>query len=353
MNAFAYTDPEAAKSDRRFYRTGTNHLITAMLNPTGPHSVGMVNRWLTDPTRRNRFGISTNGSFMVMIWYPAVPEPGRLPDSWEDAPLLRDPGWVTWAFDREPYFVSHAVPGAPCAMEGHPYPIVLYSHGLGAFRYDQVEKAENLASHGYILVGIDHVDAFRAALSDGTVANLPAPTATKAVFEDRLMDFSFVLHELARWNNTDPAFAGRFDLAKVAAMGTSWGGGVAGEFARIDDRFKAVVLLDAYLQNADDLVRLGLSKPFIGMYSTALGGETALFNKATKDAVWFRISSSEHANFADFYWWDFPGSLAAAREAARTINAYTLWFLNKHVKGSTDPMPALADYPRVVNFRQK
>jgi hypothetical protein len=38
---------------------------------------------------------------------------------------------------------------------------------------------------------------------------------------------------------------------------------------------------------------------------------------------------------------------------ARTINAYTLWFLNTHLKGSTDPMPALADYPRVINFMQK
>jgi hypothetical protein len=35
------------------------------------------------------------------------------------------------------------------------------------------------------------------------------------------------------------------------------------------------------------------------------------------------------------------------------MNAYIFRFPNKHSKGSNDPMPALADYPRVINFRQK
>lgn len=42
-----------------------------------------------------------------------------------------------------------------------------------------------------------------------------------------------------------------------------------------------------------------------------------------------------------------------AQEVNRTVNAFAIWFLNKHLKGSTDPMPGLQDYPRVFNFKQK
>ena len=55
----------------------------------------------------------------------------------------------------------------------------------------------------------------------------------------------------------------------------------------------------------------------------------------------------------DWYWVWHPLDVAGGREVARTINAYTLWFLNKYLKGSTDPMPALAEYPRVTGFKQK
>jgi hypothetical protein len=53
------------------------------------------------------------------------------------------------------------------------------------------------------------------------------------------------------------------------------------------------------------------------------------------------------------YWALFPGSLAAGREAARTANANTLWFLNQYLKDLSEPPPPKADYPRVINFTQK
>lgn len=36
-----------------------------------------------------------------------------------------------------------------------------------------------------------------------------------------------------------------------------------------------------------------------------------------------------------------------------TATPAALGFLNKHLKASTDPMPALADYARIINFKQK
>jgi dienelactone hydrolase len=354
-NAFAYTDPGTARSDRRFYRTVTNNLITAMLKPTGPLPVSLVNRWLIDPTRRNRFAVSTNGTFMVSIWYPAVPEPGKLPVSYEDAALLRDPAWVTF-FDRQPYLVSHALQSAPCATEGRSYPIVLFSHGWGAsprksIRSQAAEKAENLASHGYIVVGMDHFDAAVPVFPDGTVGNVSTASMTTVGFLDRVRDLSFVLDELVKWNGNDPLFAGRLDLTRVATMGISWGGWVAAQFCREDARCRAAILFDPSGESGD-LMQAGVQKPILQI-NRSDNGENVLFTKAVHDAIWFQISSTQHLNFDDMYWAIFPGSVAAGREAARTVNAYTLWFLNKYLKDLTEPMPAKADYPRVIGLKQK
>ena len=358
-NVFTYTDPAAAKSDFRFYRTLANHLITPLRQSTGPFAVGVISRLVTDPTRRNRYGVSTNGSFMVSIWYPAVAQVGQLPGRLEDASLLLDPTFLIRTgniTDRCPYLISGSLADAPCATNQTSYPVVLYSHGFAGTRKEVAEKGENLASHGYVVVTVDHWDVWGTVFPDGAYLHAGATSQdaiTAAGFQDRVKDLRVILDELARWNNNDPAFAGRLDLTKVATMGHSWGGGVAGELGRIDDRVQAVVLLDAYLQNADDLVRVGLSKPFLGMCSTEGGGDSTLYNKATQSAIWFMISPSMHNQFQDHYWLIFPGDLKGGREVARTINDYSLWFLNTYLKGSQDPMPARTDYPRVTNFRQR
>jgi dienelactone hydrolase len=339
-------DREGAGASARFYRTCTDHLITPMLKPTGPRPVGIVNRWLTDPTRRNRFGVSTNGSFMATIWYPVVPMVGALPVSFEDNLNLRDPAWVDSAFDRLPYFVSHAWPEASCDTDGGPHPVVLFSHGLGAYRYQAAERAEDFASHGYVVVGVDHFDAFRPVFDDGRVVSSPESGTTSRGIEDRVRDLSLVLDKFEQWNLADPLFASALDLDRVAVMGFSWGGGTAVELCGLDARCSLAIAYDPSGTTGD--LFTSQQKPLL-----QINGDSTVFQKAVRDAIWFQISSTAHLNFDDYYWFYFPTSLDAGREAARTINTYTLWFLNKYLRGSQEPMPPVADHPRVVNFQSK
>ncbi len=138
-------------------------------------------------------------------------------------------------------------------------------------------------------------------------------------------------------------------------MGWSWGGGVAAEATRIDERCRAAIILDGYFQNASAVFACGLQKPSLSIYSdpiTLPGSELQLYNNpATRNAIWFQIRGTLHANFGDTLWALDPG--AAGRDAARTMNAYTLWFLNKHLKGREDPMPTTSEYPRAISVRQK
>ena len=208
-----------------------------------------------------------------------------------------------------------------------------------------------LASHGYIVVSIDHSDAIRTAFPDGTYLG----TGEHNQISDRVRDLGFVLDELTQWNLSDPMFAGRLDLAKVAAVGGSKGGATVGEFGRLDSRFKVLIGLDpGGFSLTPELVLARLLQPVLEINASDKA-DTTFYDIAANDAIWFQISNTDHLLVAgvDWYWAWHPENVAGGREGARTINAYTLWFLNKYLKGSTNPMPALADYPRVTGFKQK
>jgi hypothetical protein len=352
-SALRFTDTEAASLEHRFYRTTTNHLITPVVKPTGPFPAGMVSRQLTDPSRRNRYWRSTNCSFMVSVWFPAVAEAGRLPDRFTDLQIAQDPTWMPiYGYAdltaRMPYLKSHALPDAPCATNQAPYPIVLYSPGFTGPR-NFPELGADLASHGYVMVSVDHFDVCRTVFPDGSYLQGDM-VMSSAGTGDRVKDLEFILEELTHWNTNDPVFAGRLDLTRVGAIGASWGSSTIADFGRTDPRCQALVGLDG----SAGVLTTPLPQPVLQINRSS-SSSTVLYNATTNSAIWFQISSTDHLLIAgvDWYWAWHPENVAAGREVARTLHAYTLWFLNKYLKGSTDPMPALADYPRVTNFKQK
>lgn len=355
-NVLNYTDMQATNLEQRFYRTASNHLITPWVKPSGPFPVGVVSRLLTDPTRRNRYWLSTNCSFMVSVWYPAVAEAGRLPGRFTDLQITQDPTWMApfGAADftaRMPYLMSHALPDAPCATNQAPYPVVLNSPALASLRiFACAALGPELASHGYVVVSVDHYDVTRTVFLDGTYLQGDFSSGTPAKDQNRVQDLVFVMDELARWNTNDPVFAGRLDLTMMAAMGGSKGGQTTTDFARIDSRCRVLIGLDGVAGSS----ALPLQQSVLEIRASGNFAST-LYSLTTNHAVWFQISGASHGLVAanDLYWGWSPTDVPGGREAARTIHAYTLWLLNKHLKGCTDPMPALADYPRVTGFIQK
>jgi len=283
--------------------------------------------------------------------------PGEWPAAYEPEPESRDPrAWGT-SVDRVPYFSSHSVSNAPFATGLARLPVVFWSHGYPDMRYDGQELAEHLASHGYVVAAVDHFDSSFVVYPDGRYLYTdPSDTAGRdlsvQLLQQRARDFVVVLDEMARWNQDDALFGGRLEVTNAAAAGWSYGGGAAAEFCRVDARGRAAVVLEGYLQNADALLSNGLTTPVLSMYQ-ANSSDLDLFNKLQQNAVWFQIRYTEHGSFGTWYWGVTSTTLDRDREAARTITDYTLWFLNKYLKGSADPMPALADYPQVFNFKQK
>jgi dienelactone hydrolase len=350
-NPLVFFDGDAAGLGRRFYRTVTNHLLTFFPKPTGPYAVGTTDRIMIDPTRTNlyRYTPKTN-AFMVTFWYPAEPTPaGALPDRMWDKRVAADLSFfAAMGIDRKwaPVFaaaVAHRAVGVPLAAAPAKYPAVLLSIGLLGTRKAGSQEAEELASHGYVVVGVDHSDCWASEFPDGRYlagnhsGDIPG----------RLKDMTFLLDELERLNSSDPLFAGRLDLERIGGSGSSFGGTVV-ETCRTDSRMKCVAIWDA--TNIQALSNAGLQKPlliFMGENNFFYSEDLWLFNKATNNAVFLQIRGASHGSGWDASWLvDLP----KGAPLARAMTACSLWFFEKYLKDKDSPFPT---NPEIYNIKRK
>jgi hypothetical protein len=359
-----FVDPDASGRSQRFYRLAATNLIAPLNPPTGPYPVGQYNRCLSNPSRRRYYAQTGTDSVMLSVWYPAAPLEPRLPERLFEDSIVTDPdywlptGGIDWKA-RVGRFSSYSITNAPLRTNSSGYPLVLYSQGGGGdWRKSCYQFAEELASHGYIVAAIDHWDLAFTVFPDGTLYKSPGvPALDPEGLSDRVQDLFFLVDELERMHQTDPILKGGLDLGHVAATGVSWGGTTAAEYCRLDARCQALIGLDiGRMQDAPDLVQFGLQKPMLLLNNPSANSEP-LFTLATQDVYASQISDIIHNEFLSLcYWYYRPQDLATRRENTRTINACTLSFLNKYLKGQNDGLldgnPSLV-YPRLINFKKK
>ncbi|MFN7995065.1 MAG: hypothetical protein U0Q18_15765 [Bryobacteraceae bacterium] len=255
--------------------------------PTGLFAVGRTTYTWTNQSEADEFAPSPGSKrqVLVWVWYPAAHSqrdvPAEyLPARWRAA-LRERLGFLMRSFlKRDPSLVrAHGVPDAMVSPERQAYPVVLFRAGGSALTTDFTTLAEDLASHGFIVVGFDApYRSFVVVLPDGrVVARSPAANVENAngnladpvigkLLAMWTSDTRFIVDRLQRLNDGPSGkFAGRMDLDRLGMFGHSFGGATALEFCQQDSRCRAAADVDGIPFGS--VVSQGLSKPCMFLFS--------------------------------------------------------------------------------------
>lgn len=278
---------------------------------TGSSAVGRVELALTDPSRPDPFlNDGRSRELAIWLWYPAA-EPGNtetaayFPADWAELPpalpFLQDPARVS----------TNAHENA--ALDGTP-PVVILQPGLGLPVGSYTALAEDLASHGYAVVGINETGSAGAVFPDGHVVPATAEGGVMAgnvddwygeadrVTSTWAADALFVARSL----EATPPSIGALDFSRVAYVGHSVGGASAFEACRQDSQCSAAVNLDGTLWT--DVRESGLQAPHLLVQKAPADAcdefcrrATADFDRVMADGGGRQISiaGSTHPDFQD------------------------------------------------------
>jgi len=183
------------------------------------------------------------------VWYPAEPgaaaaaAAGFPVEELEDEPNRTGyAGLLAQAPAGCPTRTVHAAAGAAVATGR--FPLIGFSHCHQCTRFSAATVAERLASHGHVVVAVDHTGntLWNQLGGDG----LPLNTATSAVRAD---DLDFALDEVLAGRAVDPTVAAAVDATRVGVFGHSFGAVTAGLVAQRRADVGAAFALAAPMQN--------------------------------------------------------------------------------------------------------
>ncbi|RGP78357.1 tat pathway signal sequence [Fusarium longipes] len=144
-----------------------------------------------------------------------------------------------------------------------PFPVVIFSPGRGVTRLMYSAMAMTLASHGYIVMTVDHAyDAAVIEFPDGSsvtgVIGEGTPAELEKSVEVRQEDIAFILNQLERVTTAEALTSYR-KVDRIVVFGHSIGGATAVSSLFADDRVAGAVNLDGDMLGP--VVADGVDKP--------------------------------------------------------------------------------------------
>lgn len=302
--------------------TGISTVVSTVVHlripePTGTHAVGKADVVLVDDARPEPATAdpSDDRSVRLVAWYPAVSGTGEPATYLTDLDAIGE-GLVAsgsiGSLERTGLgFVSGAArSGAEVADAEPTYPVILLSPGNATNVEFYASLAEELTSHGYVVIGLDHPYQVGAVRLDGEVAvyagDPPLSEAGQVIparIDERVADIGFVLDRLEQDAARLTPLAGRLDLDRVGVMGHS-NGGIAAAEACFDPRIDSCLNIDGQLAGGPFSSRAEPSppdKPFLYLTKeTQLHPAlAALFEEGGRDTFRVVVPAASHDAFTD------------------------------------------------------
>ncbi len=251
---------------------------------TGPYTIGSTIHHWVDQDRMEWFtdeDPNDKRQIMVQFWYPGVKIKKAKRTPYLDRMDLRAqamgkaggfPSFLVkhLGLTKTNSFLSLAPDAGPA-----PFPVIIISHGITAMRQFHTSLAEKLASHGYIVVSVDHShDANITVFPDGNIADYrshitghpDSVNIRRKQINTRAADISFIVDKLERIQSGEikHPLSGYLDLSHIGVTGHSFGGGTSTLASFLDDRIKATMVQDSWMNPVPKkVIETGLKQPFL------------------------------------------------------------------------------------------
>ncbi|KFO36219.1 platelet-activating factor acetylhydrolase [Fukomys damarensis] len=297
---------------------------------SGPYSVGCT----------DLMSGYTNQSIFLRLYYPSQDKDG--PDTfWIPnkeyfeglSRVLGSPSFVGKVFNL--LYGSKTVPAkwnSPLRT-GEKYPLIIFSHGLGAFRTIYSAIGMDLASNGFIVAAVEHRDESASAtyyFQDQSAAEssnkswlyfrsakAESETLRKEQVRHRGKECSQALSLLLDIDEGKPVknvldlqidlqqLKGSLARNKIAIIGHSFGGSTAIQVLSEDQRFRCGIALDPWMFPVGEEVYSKIPQPlfFINSERFQSAGDIVKLKKffqPHKERKMIAIRGSVHYNFVDF-----------------------------------------------------
>lgn len=348
---------------------------------TGPYAVGNRRLFLTDTSRPDPYSNAATRQVPIIAWYPTstsgpVSKYLSNTDSLDGQMALSLTNGLDGRMCNN-FFGSVSCFGVNVAATMYPnirsrdtravlngairtdiglLPVVLFSPGFGLPGHHSAILAQELASHGYLVLTMTHMwEAIVTELATSVAGQNTSAAANQKSISARVADSRFILNQLPTLPNGIGAQA---DVNSIAMAGHSYGGYTSLETAYHDARVKAVAVLDgtAGFANTENHAQnngiqapvMLLSGDVVATDNYTVGAEHASWNTyaATNhgDLYRFEVTGTRHYAFNDVGLLasaqkqpDLCGPIAPAR-AMEIHPRMTRAFLDTYIKGAADPL---------------
>jgi dienelactone hydrolase len=324
--------------------------------PTGPYAVGRtILRWVDTSRPEVLTGDPKDSREVVAVmWYPAEAGTGRKTVYFPNLSSVSDALMQSGEVEKWQVFGLGLIRSVirleanPVKAE-RPFPVLILSPGNGTNIEFYASLAGEVASQGYIVVGLNHpYDVPAVELSHGKVAAydkdqwLLDAKAHQAYITERIRvrteDILFTLEHLDNVNSTG-RFAGMMDLNAVAVGGHSLGGITASEACKADPRFKACLNLDGLQRGGPfsmEETAIPPKQPFLFLTKESeLHAKLLERFESMSTSYWVTVHGASHQSFTDGPLLQ-PTLVLVPNQADQLmtlIQKFTLAFLDQTLKG--------------------